>query len=433
MSGDNLNRNSNAVDNQAPLFGDAAIRTSDSTTNTSNSLVSRDNELIAGIRFLNNSNATTSFPLNDITFTGLGAEGDEEMSFAPTAAQGGDGQAPADGPIQRADMTPEQIHQLRATREIAQNVRDLDSPDFRVRNRAQDFFHSQADGAALPQLLNGLRNNQSSENPSLEFRRRADAAILQVTSRMSTDDLIAMRDPEQRNRAIARSFETPLSEADARALSERLDTVAREEMTRRLTQPTWLRDLRYDSKDGVERIPSQANVDANDRLATPEGRRQANQRLEELGRMDASPHITESERELINEQRAQISAALRPSAIADGRAGSRIALAEVISRENADAPDDQTRAQNVARMENLLLDAYRISPTPNPDQEHGSRRQTMEAMVSLGLDRNPEFMRRFEAQSGQDAVRAVRRQREIADQHREDRGQGAAQNIPRGN
>jgi hypothetical protein len=399
MSGDvNRNQYMPPCENQMPLTGDASQPVSDATQNSANALLFRDDDLMGGITALDQNNLSSATHLHDVEFTGL--EEEETMSFAPDSSHSvaeeteltshtdeADG---ADAPAAQPAVTPQRIAEI---------ITNLDSPAFRTRDRAQADIEA-AGPAALPQLLQAIANP-----PSLEVQRRAEMAVRRINDRMSTQDLLALRDPAQRNQAIRNGFAAPLNEADTARLSTALESMARSQMESRIGAPGWLNAMDYGWKKGeLPRIPTEETVRQFDRMATPEGRRQATDRLAELTTIISSPHVTEAERETISNQISAIGRALSPETIANGRIGSRMALAEHLQSIGGDAN----------RIQQLAIEAHNLNQTMAPGGQQGrGGGGVLKTILGLGLDQNPAFMQNLARQpGGAAAVQTLQQYRE---------------------
>jgi hypothetical protein len=377
------------VEHQAPVPADKTQHPSDAITTGNDALLFSDNDLMGGIKFLNQNLQVTGVDLPGIDFTDSNADDDDAehlISFAP------DGDAGQPLP-ERPPVTPQQISAM---------ITNLDSPAFRTRDQAQRDVEA-AGAAALPQLFEAITNA-----PSLEVQRRAESAVRRITDNMSTDQLLALRDPAQRQRAITAGVTAPLNAEQTQRVDAAMEGAARSGIEGRLTNPTWLNDLEiaWKGKLGIfNRPPTEASVTQFDRMATPEGRQQVTQRLNELTRIMASENITSAERETIARQIAEIARVSSPEHIANGRLAARTSLAQHLS-ENGGNPD---------RINTLMLEAHRLSDRPAQPQnqqgfgriQHDPREGVRHQIVQLGLDQNPAFMQRFGTQAGQAEVQAI--------------------------
>lgn len=403
------------VENQPAVHTDST-HNNDATTTGSDALLFRDKDLMSGITSINQTMHKASVDLPSLELTDAEADdhGKHLISFEPP--QPTDQPAPAvrDG----GQTLPER--QALTTQQISQIITNLDSPSFHTRDRAQGDIIA-AGPAALPQLLQAINNP-----PSLEVRRRAEMGVRDITGNMSTEQLIALRDPANRQRAIRDGVTAPLTAEQMRTIDSALENTARSGMEARLTTPGWLNDLNlgYKGKSGnFSRIPTEASVQQFDRMATPEGRRQVTQRLGELTQMLSSEHISNAERETISRQIGEIARASSPENIADGRVNSRVNLADYLNQTGGN-PD---------RISTLMLEAHRLSDRPAPaagaQQGFGFQRdirdQVRHDIIRMGLDQNPAFMQRFQTQAGQAEAQAIRDIRtQIEEQRRLDAEQG---------
>lgn len=387
------------VETQPPVHTDSTHSTTDSTTTGTNALLFRDNDLMGGITSINQNMQKSPVDLPTLEFTD--SETEQTISFEPPP-QGTDQNTPVrDGGPQQ----PLPERQQPTNQQIAQMITNLNSDSFHVRDRATRDVIA-AGPAALPQLLQAL----GSDTTPLEVRRRSEGAVRSITDRMSTEQLLSMRDPANRQQAIRDGVTAPLTADQTRAVDTALANAARAGLETRLSNPEWLNNLNigYKGKFGdFSRTPTEASVREFDRMATPEGRRQATQRLGELTQILSSEHISNEERETISRQIGEIARVTSPQFIADGRVNARTNLADYLSQTGGN-PD---------RISALMLEAHQLSdrpaPNPNAQQQPGFnfqrdiRAQVRQDIVRMGLDQNPAFMQRFGTQAGQAEVQAI--------------------------
>ncbi len=383
-----------------PTVNTDSTHNNDATTTGSDALLFRDKDLMSGITSINQTmqKAPVDLPSLELTDAEEDDHGEHLISFEPP--QTTDQPAPAG----RDGGQPLPERQALTSQQISQIITNLDSPSFHTRDRAQGDIIA-AGPAALPQLLQAINNP-----PSLEVQRRAQMGVRDITANMSTEQLIALRDPANRQRAIRDGVNAPLTAEQMRTIDSAMEDTARSSMESRLTPPAWLNhlDLGFKGKLGVfNRVPTEESIREFDRMDTPEGRRQVSRRISELNQMRDSEHITNAEREIISRQLSEIARASSPEFIADGRVNSRVNLADHLNQTGGN-PD---------RISTLMLEAHRLSdrpePAPGAQQQllgfHPNiREQVRQNMVRMGLDQNPGFMQRFQTQAGQAEAQALR-------------------------
>lgn len=230
----------------------------------------------------------------------------------------------------------------------------LGSAQFTSRMRAQERLIEMGVNA-LPQLM--LAEHQGSE--SLETRRRAREAINGIVRRLSDDDLVLLRDPQHRGRIVERSLGRTPTNAENQRIESAIDEAVTTSVENRLISPEWLSLANYHGyASRVEpRGPSEEAIAQIERLSTPQGRSQVEQRVNQLAQFLGSNHITESERETISNQLAQLSLVSSPAQIRELAVGARVALSNRLELLDA----------NSSRAGELRAAAQQMVDPPNPE------------------------------------------------------------------
>lgn len=371
---------------------DSTHNSSDDTTHEQYALILRDDDLMGGINSFQQSMNSESVALPGLELTDSDAGDSEQLiSFVPTDDPGSrNGANEVSVPNRAQPVSPHRISEI---------ITNLDSPDFRTRDRATAELEG-AGAAALPQLLQAIN-----EPPSLEVRRRAEMALNRISERMTIDQLLALRNPALRQQIITAGLTAELSPEQTQRLNSAIEGAARSGLESRLTAPTWLSNLElgWRGKQGIWTCtPSEATVSQFDRMATQEGRNQANRRLGELNQILASEHISDAERETVSRQIVEIGRVSSPATIAEGRLTSRQNLAEYLMSTGGD-PN---------RVHLLMLEAHNLSGRMAPQGgQQGNQRdfqqEVQRRIVNLGLDQNPAFMQRLQTQAGRAGVEAI--------------------------
>lgn len=381
--------------------------TLDSTQQENDPLILRDGGLMGGITTLSDTNSGETH-LHDFEITGAedGDQDGEPMSFDPSSPEqffnshtdDDENETSEDGDdgLDGLEFISTDNDQESTPDRVARLIGNLGNAQWRTREGAQQEIQ-RIGPAALPQLFQTINNP-----PDLETRRRAEHAAQRIVSRMSTEQLLDMRDPAQRQQLVRDGVPAPLNANDAQRLGRQLETAAAGEMESRLRTPSWVEAMDYQQFE-VKRLrfdqlnnPTEETIRQYDRMATQEGRNAVNERMRDLTQMLGSQHITEAERETIHQQISQLARVTAPSNVANQRVDARQALAQQIQANGGD--------QN--RVNDLMLEADSIA------RETGRGGVSLKTILHMGLDGNAQFMQRFEQQAGNQAAQELRVMRE---------------------